>query len=184
MMWARIEFGQVAELTPIDPTGRYHPSLIWRPCPTQTQYGWTFDGSEYHSPELPQSTTEDYCLTIDTAADTARTQLAGDPLRAVEYQLAAEQAQAYQAEAYQGEVPPMVAAWAVNGRTAEQAANDILTEAARFNRALEQLRSLRLTGKEEVRRLMDQQQTDAALAVTDATLIAINDLLSATLNAR
>lgn len=121
---------------------------------------------------------------IDTTADAARTQLAGDPLRAVEYQLAAEQAQAYQTAGYQGEVPPMVAAWAVNGRTAEQAANDILTEAARFNRALEQLRSLRLTGKEEVRRLIAEGATDDAQIATHATLIAINDLLSVTLKAR
>ena len=30
--WARIANGVVMELTPIDPTNRFHPSLTWADC--------------------------------------------------------------------------------------------------------------------------------------------------------
>ncbi|WAX22806.1 hypothetical protein MAJJADAN_00044 [Pseudomonas phage Amjad_SA] len=31
-MWARIENGTVMELTDVDPSGRFHPSLTWVEC--------------------------------------------------------------------------------------------------------------------------------------------------------
>lgn len=39
-MWARIDNGTVAELTDIDPTGRFHPSMIWMACAGNVQPGW------------------------------------------------------------------------------------------------------------------------------------------------
>lgn len=33
-MWARIENGAVAEITEIDPAGRFHPTLTWVACDT------------------------------------------------------------------------------------------------------------------------------------------------------
>lgn len=44
-MWARIENGTVVELTDIDPTGRYHPSLEWTPCGEEVRPGWVYDGA-------------------------------------------------------------------------------------------------------------------------------------------
>jgi hypothetical protein len=39
-MWARIDNGVVAELTNIDPAGRFHPSMVWMACSGAVQLGW------------------------------------------------------------------------------------------------------------------------------------------------
>ncbi|CAD5747883.1 hypothetical protein BvCmsNSP073_04699 [Escherichia coli] len=49
-MWARIENNVVMELTDIDPTGRYHDSLIWVECPADTQPGYTYSSGEFTPP--------------------------------------------------------------------------------------------------------------------------------------
>lgn len=90
------------------------------------------------------------CISIDTAVDAARRAVAGDPLRAVEYDRARLQAEQFAAADYQGEVPAMVAAWAINGRTPQQAADSILAEAAAYTNALELLRTTRLAAKSSV----------------------------------
>lgn len=41
-MWARIENATVAEVTNIDPQGRFHPSLIWMACPDDTRSGMQY----------------------------------------------------------------------------------------------------------------------------------------------
>jgi hypothetical protein len=41
-MWARIENATVAEVTNIDPQGRFHPSLIWMACPDNTRSGMQY----------------------------------------------------------------------------------------------------------------------------------------------
>lgn len=113
------------------------------------------------------------CGDIDTAADAARLAVAGDPLRALEYDRAASEAQAFAAANYQGDVPPMVAAWAINGRTAQQAADSILAEAAQYNAALVQLRTVRLAAKEQVRAAMDAGNTEQAQTIAEQTIAAI-----------
>ncbi len=119
---------------------------------------------------IPQIPTSEYlCSQIDTAADVARRAVAGDPLRAVEYANAATEAQAFAASGYQGSVPPMVAAWAINGRTPQQAADSILAQAAQYNAALVQLRTLRLQAKENIR-----------VAMTEGNLIQAQDITAAT----
>lgn len=111
---------------------------------------------------------------IDTAADTARAQVAGDPLRAVEYQLAATEATAFAAAGYPAEaVPRTVAAWAINGRTAQQAADSILTEAAQYNEALYFLRETRLQAKDLVRQAMDAGNVEQAQGIAGETIAAI-----------
>src|SRR5690554_5368777 len=49
-MWARIEGDRVAEITDIDPAGRFHPSLVWVECGAEVQTGWTYDGEEFAPP--------------------------------------------------------------------------------------------------------------------------------------
>jgi len=49
-MWARIENGTVAEITDIDPAGRFHPSLKWAACDSGVAPGWTFDGQRFAAP--------------------------------------------------------------------------------------------------------------------------------------
>ena len=132
---------------------------------------------EYFSIERPnlqpEVTPEALCQRIDTAADAARRAVAGDPLRAVEYDRARLAAEQFAAAGYEGEVPAMVAAWAINGRTPQQAADSILAEAAAYTNALELLRTTRLAAKEQVRALMAANQVEQAQQLTDQTIAAI-----------
>lgn len=118
-------------------------------------------------------TVDDLCNRIDTAADAARRAVAGDPLRAVEYDRARLAAEQFAAAGYEGEVPAMVAAWAINGRTPQQAADSILAEAAAYTHALELLRTTRLAAKEQIRALMGANQAEQAQQVADQTIAAI-----------
>jgi hypothetical protein len=94
---------------------------------------------------------EDIIYRIDLVADTQRWRMVGDPVRTFEYQAAESDAVAYRDAGFQGTVPPFVACWAdARGWTAQQAAEDILTEAARFRYALIYLRTVRLKAKYQV----------------------------------
>lgn len=121
---------------------------------------------------------------IDQAADDARYAVAGDPLRAVEYDRARLEAEQYAAAGYQGAVPPMVAAWAINGRTAEEAADDILREAAHYAAALIALRQTRLAAKEQVRALIAAGQINQAQHHVLQTVAAIESAVSGVGNAQ
>lgn len=121
----------------------------------------------------PPVTASGLCTQIDTAADAARRAVAGDPLRAVEYDRAASEAQAFAAAGYQGDVPPMVAAWAISGRTPQQAADGILAEAAQYNAALVQLRATRLQAKELIRQAMANGNVEQAQDIAAETIAAI-----------
>lgn len=129
-------------------------------------------------------TADELCARVDAAADAARAAVAGDPLRAVEYDRAANEAQAFAAAGYEGAVPPMVAAWAINGRTAQQAADDILREAAQYNGALVELRTVRLQAKEQIRTLMVAGQVEQAQQVAEQTIATIEAAVSGIGNAR
>lgn len=143
--------------------------------------------NEYYSLEQPELekliTSEGLCNRIDTAADAARRAVAGDPLRAVEYDRARLAAEQFAAADYQGEVPAMVAAWAINGRTAQQAADSILAEAAAYTNALELLRTTRLAAKEQVRELMAAEQPEQAQAAAEQAIAAINAAIAGVGNA-
>lgn len=114
------------------------------------------------------------CKGIDQAADAARASVAGDPLRAEEYKLAAAEAQAFKDAGYPvGAVPRTVAAWAVGGRTAQQAADNILAEANAYTDAMYRIREARLSAKEQVRALMAAGNEVQASALASATIAAI-----------
>lgn len=113
------------------------------------------------------------CQQVDTAADTARHTVAGDPLRAVEYDRARIEAEQFAAAGYQGEVPPMVAAWAINGRTPQQAADSILAEAAQYTTALVYLRTVRLNAKELIRTAMAAGEVEHAEDIAAETIASI-----------
>ena len=111
---------------------------------------------------------------IDTAADAARLSVVVDPVRALEYQLAATEAAAFKEAGYPAiEVPRAVVAWAVGGRTAKQAADSILLEAAKYNEALYLLRETRLSAKDLVRQAMDSGEIALAQRITTETIAAI-----------
>lgn len=114
------------------------------------------------------------CDSVDAAADAARSRVAGDPLRAVEYDRAASEAQAFADAGYPADaVPRTVAAWAINGRTAQQAADSILAEAAAYTEALYVIRETRLAAKEQIRSLIGQGQVEQAQQLAEQTIAAI-----------
>jgi hypothetical protein len=173
-MWARIENGIVAELTEIDPAGRFHPALQWTVCGTAVAPGWTYDGRTFAAPISALPSADELCTGIDTAADAARSRVAGDPLRAVEYDHARIEAQAFAEAGYPADtVPRTVAAWAINGRTAQQAADSILAEAAAYTEALYVIRETRLAAKEQIRMLMDAGEVEQAQQLAEQTVAAI-----------
>lgn len=93
-------------------------------------------------------TINDMIQRIDVVADAVRARLVGDPVRAFEYQAAEQGARAYAQAGYSGPVPGVVQGWAdARGWTAQQAADNILGEAALFRGALEAIRAIRLQGK-------------------------------------
>ena len=67
----------------------------------------------------------------------------------------------------------MVAAWAINGRTAQQAADSILAEAAQYNGALVQLRATRLQAKELIRAAMADGNVEQAEDISAETIASI-----------
>lgn len=52
-MWTRIQNVAVIEITDIDPTNRYHPSIPMEACPSETGVGWNYEG-EIFSPLPPE----------------------------------------------------------------------------------------------------------------------------------
>ena len=132
---------------------------------------WAFDAALQASNRLALSA--QLCQSVDAAADAARAKVAGDPLRAVEYDRSRLEAEAYKAAGYQGEVPRMVAAWAINGRTARQAADSILTEAAAYTEALYLIRETRLQAKELIRAAMAGGNIEHAQDIANETVAAI-----------
>lgn len=123
-------------------------------------------------PVIP--TAHELCAQIDTAADTARRAVAGDPLRAVEYDRAAAEAASFAAAGYPAEaVPRTVAAWAIDGRSAQQAADNILAEAAQYTEALYQIRETRLQAKALVRQAMTAGNVEQAQDIAAETIASI-----------
>lgn len=58
-MWARIEGNRVAEITDIDPAGRFHSSLIWVPDNgAGAQVGWIYKDGAFFAPESARFTQE------------------------------------------------------------------------------------------------------------------------------
>ncbi|MCY1465419.1 hypothetical protein D9M71_835590 [compost metagenome] len=97
----------------------------------------------------------------------------------MEYERAAAEAKAFQdAGCPDDAVPRSVAAWAINGRTAEQAAGEILAKAAAFEEALYCLRETRLLAKEEVRMFMVSGDVDDAQHLTEKAISDIQVLVT------
>lgn len=158
-----------------DALGELPSGLTVAPRPSAdhlwTGSDWALDQALQAANRLALQTS--LCTQIDNAADAARRAVAGDPLRAVEYDRARIEAEAFAAAGYQGEVPPMVAAWAINGRTPQQAAESILAEAAQYTAALVQLRQVRLAAKEHIRALMAAGEVEQAQQLAAQTIAAI-----------
>ncbi|WP_367599268.1 hypothetical protein [Pseudomonas fulva] len=111
------------------------------------------------------------CRQVDQAADAARLAVLGDPLRAFEYRIAAEEAQAFAVAGYKGAVPATVQAWIDAADLSPQdAADSILAEAAAWKGALYAIRAARLKGKQHA---LKAGTHEAVEVVTDEAIAAI-----------
>lgn len=164
---AEVDYQEALGPLPSDLTSTPRPSAdhAW------ANGGWAFSSDLQSANRQAQS--QALCNQVDQAADIARRAVAGDPLRAVEYDRAASEAKAFAAAGYQGAVPPMVAAWAISGRTPQQAADSILAEAAQYNAALVQLRTVRLQAKELIRAAMADGNVELAEDIAAETIASI-----------
>lgn len=135
-------------------------------------------------PPLVVPTAAVLCGQIDVAADTARAAVVGDPTRTIEYERAAAEAAQFKAAGYPADnIPRTVAAWAINGRTAQQAADSILAEAAAYTEALYVIRETRLAAKEQIRMLMDVGEVEQAQQLAEQTIAAIEAAVAGVGNA-
>jgi hypothetical protein len=151
-----------------------------RPPAPSSAHTWE-DGiwvlTEENAAEQLRQETERLCAKIDAAADNARRTLAGDPLRALEYQQAALEAQAFKDQGYPKKAVPLsVSAWVVKGRAARQAADQILAKAAEFEANLVALRELRLKAKTQLRAHMAKGKADLAVQTADDVLATLRAL--------
>ncbi|WP_141231882.1 hypothetical protein [Pseudomonas sp. Irchel s3h9] len=128
---------------------------------------WVQDGE-------PVPTADEICLRIDTYADEIRRLVAGDPLRAVEYERATAEAQQFKDDGYPGDaVPRTVAAWAITGRTPREAADSMLAEASQYVQVLNFIRENRLQAKEQIKQKIATGATIEAKQIADEAIIAI-----------
>lgn len=98
---------------------------------------------------------------IEQAADQARAAVLGDPLRAIENQLAEEEAKAFKQAGYVGEVPQTVQAVVVaQGVEPMEAAEAILQEAQAWHAAVCSIRAARLKGRVEVLKATTHAQAE------------------------
>ncbi|WP_367374374.1 phage tail protein [Pseudomonas lini] len=129
--------------------------------------------------QLEQQETERLCAKVDAAADKARIALAGDPLKAIEYAQAAVDAQTYKDAGYpKKDVPMAVSAWVVKGRTAKQAADQILVKATQLHEALLALRVLRLKAKEQIKAQTVKGKIDLARNASEEAIAAIRQTVA------
>ena len=133
------------------------------------------DGTPYLADPAPQSV-EALCQRIDAAASECASLLLGDPLRVLEYERAASGARAFRDKGFpEGDIPAVVAAWAINGRSAKEAAEEIVRRADELASRIDAIRALRLGAKGRVRMLSGDllaAQAEAAAAEQQLALLA------------
>lgn len=169
-MYAANESGAVWSVDSLFEAGPGELLLVSEP--TQEQLAKAFPGYR-------QKYAERLCAVIDSTADSVRQQCIGDSWRAAEYQRTASEAAAFKQAGYPADaVPRAVASWAISGRTAQEAADDILRESARYDEALYLIRDQRLGAKERVRSLVDQGKIDQARTVADQARKGLNQVVA------
>lgn len=139
-----------------------YQSVIANPAPGR-QRGHLPDGTPYLM-EPERASEEALCKQVDDAAAECGRTVIGDPLKVLEYDRAAIAARQFREAGFPAlSVPPAVAAWAINGRSPEQAALDIIDRAEQLEEKLQFIRAARLAAKERIREFLasgDQAQAE------------------------
>lgn len=100
---------------------------------------------------------------VDNIADAARYKLVGDGVRAFEYRRTEAQAKEFVEAGYpEDKVPETIAAWAINGRTAKEAADEVMVQSENWNQFLYLVRAKRLAAKEAIRLAFEAGKEDDA----------------------
>lgn len=123
---------------------------------------------EQHILDAPQREKEYLCLKVDRLSDEVRASLVGDPVRAFEYQKTEKEAIEFKSSEYTGTPPNSVLSWmGAKSWSAKEATDDILRAADQMNQALDQIRDLRLIGKENIRNCKSREaaQVEADLVL-------------------
>lgn len=153
----------------------------WVSCPDDCQpYRWRYEGGQcLPPPPVPLPEQQAAALArVDADVDAIYTAVVG--ARAQEYEAAEREAQAFAAAGYEGQPGPLVASWAsVKGWGAQQAASDILAQAAAWRAAMAAMRSQRLATKEAVRSAADAPELGTTLAAWAAFVAAMRQQLGA-----
>jgi hypothetical protein len=99
---------------------------------------------------------------IEQAADQARTAVLGDPLRAVEYQMAEQEAKAFKLTGFVGDVPATILAVVdASGVEPQAAAELVLAESVAWRDALCAIRAARLKGKQAMLKATTHAEAEA-----------------------
>ncbi|WP_350649078.1 phage tail protein [Pseudomonas sp. HY13-MNA-CIBAN-0226] len=154
------------------------PQPCWNPIfkGKRTKATGEWIGQWVHDGEPPPTALE-LCDQVDTVADRVRQVVMGDLLRAVEYGRAETEARTFKDAGYPANaVPRSVAAWAINGRTAQDAADGILTEAAHDAEMLYCVRERRLKAKELIRQQIAAGSFDQAKSITAEAIEALQSI--------
>lgn len=118
--------------------------------------GWLWDGETFTPPPPPpiDGARAEALLKVDADVDAIYTAVVGS--RGLEYEAAEREAQTYATAGYTGTPGPMVQSWAdVKGWPADEAADDILAQAAQWRGAMAAIRAKRLSTKEGLRLASD-----------------------------
>lgn len=141
----------------------------------RTYAGFSFDSLPLDAALLAAA------LQVDQAADQARSAVLGDPLRAVEYRMTADEAESFAAAGYAGEVPATVQAWMdAAGLDAQAATESILHESRAWKGAIYAIRAERLKGKQDVLKATSHEQAEA---LADVAISAIKSSIQGVGNA-
>ncbi|NTY91982.1 hypothetical protein [Pseudomonas putida] len=121
----------------------------------------TYPGFDFENLPLPVAVVAAQ-QQIEQVADQARASVLGDPLRAIENQLAEDEAKAFKQAGYAGDVPLTVQALVdAQGVEPMEAAEAILQEAQAWHAAVCSIRAARLKGKVEVLKATTHAQAEA-----------------------
>ena len=126
--------------------------------------GWLWDGETFTPPPPPpiEGQKAQAIFRVDADVDVIYSAVIGS--RGLEYEAAEREATAYAAAGYTGTPGPMVQSWAdVKGWPSDEAADDILAQAAAWRGAMSAIRAQRLASKEALRSAADAGQLAAAV---------------------
>lgn len=180
-MYAKwIEADNAFSFSPTDNGGKEVDDTFYMQLLTQNSKGLGVIGrSDEGLPviiDVP-TTLPELCADIDTVADAVRKSIAGDSLRAAEREMAAQEARAFKLAGYPVDaVPRAVSAWAIYGRTAQEAADSIISEAEAYAESLYCLREARLEAKERIRGLWADGSVSEAKVVRNEAVSLIRGL--------